>query len=114
MLHQGHIRRLLKQAEFIAYLERVTSHRIFRSNFIRPRLRIHSSRDIPTKITLSYRENYSHRSNHIEAPRDIPTELKETLFFLATKKCYKESKYVQFSFFDDNWHKVCICMLTAY
>ncbi|XP_011145853.2 transient receptor potential channel pyrexia [Harpegnathos saltator] len=85
---EGHIRRLLKQAEFIAHLERVTSHRIFRSSWLRPRLSIHSSRDIPAKMTLSYRENYSHRASHIEAPRDIPCELKEALFLLATKSCF--------------------------
>ncbi|XP_032677663.1 transient receptor potential channel pyrexia-like isoform X2 [Odontomachus brunneus] len=88
---EGHTRRLLKQADFIAHLERLTSHRIFRRNCLRPRLKIHSSRDIPTKITLSYRENYSHHVSHIEAPRDISCELKEALFLLATKNCYKNN-----------------------
>ncbi|EFN80263.1 Transient receptor potential channel pyrexia [Harpegnathos saltator] len=85
---KNHIRRLLKQAEFIAHWERVMSHRIFRSSWLRPRLNIHLSRDIPAKITLRYRENYSHRASNIEVPRDISCELKEALFLLATKPCF--------------------------
>ncbi|XP_072765725.1 transient receptor potential cation channel subfamily A member 1 homolog [Anoplolepis gracilipes] len=89
---EGHIRRLLKQAEFVAHLERVTSHRIFRSNWLHPRLRIllHSRRDIPTKITLFSRENYFHHVSHLtESPPKIPADLLEALFLLATKTFYK-------------------------
>lgn len=89
---EGHIRRLLKQAEFVAHLERVTSHRIFRGNWLHPRLRmlLHSRRDIPTKITLFSRENYFHHVNHLtESPSKIPADLVEALFLLATKTFYK-------------------------
>ncbi|XP_077274645.1 transient receptor potential cation channel subfamily A member 1 homolog isoform X2 [Temnothorax americanus] len=86
---EGHIRRLLKQAEFVAHLERVTSHRIFRSNWLHPRLRmlLHSRRDIPTKITLVSRENYFHHMSHFtESPPKIPADLIEALFLLATNE----------------------------
>ncbi|KYN39147.1 Transient receptor potential channel pyrexia [Trachymyrmex septentrionalis] len=85
---EGHIRRLLKQAEFVAHLERVTSHRIFRSNWLHPRLRmlLHSRRDIPTKITLVSRENYFHHMSHFtEPPPKISADLIDALFLLATK-----------------------------
>ncbi|XP_012535807.1 transient receptor potential channel pyrexia isoform X1 [Monomorium pharaonis] len=89
---EGHIRRLLKQAEFVAHLERVTSHRIFRSNWLHPRLRmlLHSRRDIPTKITLVSRENYFHHMSHFtESPLKIPADLIESLFLLAAKTSFK-------------------------
>ncbi|XP_070171397.1 transient receptor potential channel pyrexia [Polyergus mexicanus] len=85
---EGHIRRLLKQAEFVAHLERVMSHRIFRGNWLHPYLRmlLHSRRDIPTKITLFSRGNYFHQVNHLtESPPKIPADLIEALFLLATK-----------------------------
>lgn len=88
---EGHIRRLLKQAEFVAHLERVTSHRIFSSNWLHPRLRtlLHSRRDILTKITLVSRENYFHHTSHFtEAPPKIPADLMEALFLLATKTSF--------------------------
>ncbi|XP_025992946.2 transient receptor potential channel pyrexia [Solenopsis invicta] len=89
---EGYIRRLLKQAEFIAHLERLTSHRIFRSNWLHPRLRmlLHSRRDIPTKITLLSRENYFHHLSHFtESPPKIPADLIEALFLLASKKSFE-------------------------
>ncbi|KAM0734944.1 Transient receptor potential channel pyrexia [Formica fusca] len=81
---EGHIRRLLKQAEFVAHLERVMSHRIFRGNWLHPYLRmlLHSRRDIPTKIRLFSREKYFHLT---ESPPKIPADLIEALFLLATK-----------------------------
>ncbi|KAG5334525.1 PYX protein, partial [Acromyrmex charruanus] len=99
---EGHIRRLLKQAEFVAHLERVTSHRIFRSNWLHPRLRmlLHSRRDIPTKITLVSRENYFHHMNHFtEAPPKISVDLIEALFLLATKN---NNAVLFFSLMDKN------------
>ncbi|KAG7213479.1 hypothetical protein KM043_002750 [Ampulex compressa] len=79
---EGHIRRLLKQAEFVAHLERVMSHGIFRSNWLHPRLRVllDARRIIPTKITFYCRENYFH-----ESYRGIPATLIEALFLLASK-----------------------------
>ncbi|KAL6439459.1 hypothetical protein ACFW04_003941 [Cataglyphis niger] len=95
---EGHIRRLLKQAEFVAHLERVTSHRIFRGNWLHPRLRmlLHSRRDIPTKITLFSHENYFHHVSHLtESPPKIPADLIEALFLLATKNNNLTSKNVE-------------------
>ncbi|KAL0106053.1 hypothetical protein PUN28_016054 [Cardiocondyla obscurior] len=82
------IRRLLKQAEFVAYLERVTSRRIFRGNWLHPRLRmqLHLRHDIPTNITLVSRENYFHDMSHFaESPLKIPTQLMKALLQLAAK-----------------------------
>ncbi|XP_011632918.1 transient receptor potential channel pyrexia-like isoform X1 [Pogonomyrmex barbatus] len=90
---EGHIRRLLKQAEFVAHLERVLSHRIFRSKWIPRRIRIllQSRREIPTKIILYPRENYFNYMTYFEkeAPPKIPTNLIEALFVLATKTSFK-------------------------
>ncbi|XP_014616894.1 PREDICTED: transient receptor potential channel pyrexia-like isoform X2 [Polistes canadensis] len=48
----GHIRQLLKQAEFVAHLEKLTYHQIFKSNLLHPWLRtiVNSKRVMPTKI----------------------------------------------------------------
>ncbi|XP_043797474.1 transient receptor potential channel pyrexia-like isoform X2 [Apis laboriosa] len=78
---EGHIRQLLKQAEFVGHLERLTSHRIFRGNWLHPRLaRLLDSRRIPTKITFGYHKCYLH-----ESFSGIPTRLREALFLLATE-----------------------------
>ncbi|KOC69953.1 Transient receptor potential channel pyrexia [Habropoda laboriosa] len=78
---EGHIRQLLKQAEFVGHLERLTSHRIFRGNWLHPRLGtlLDSRRSIPTKITFGYHERYFHESSP-----SVPTRLREALFLLAT------------------------------
>ncbi|XP_033362264.1 transient receptor potential channel pyrexia-like isoform X1 [Bombus vosnesenskii] len=79
---EGHIRQLLKQAEFVAHLERLvlTSHRIFRRNWLHPRLArlLDSRRGIPTKITFCYHERYFHESS-----LGVPARLREALFLLA-------------------------------
>lgn len=79
---EGHIRQLLKQAEFVGHLERLTSHRIFRGNWLHPRLArlLDSRRGIPTKITFGYHKCYLH-----ESFPGIPTRLREALFLLATE-----------------------------
>nr|XP_034187818.1 transient receptor potential channel pyrexia-like [Osmia lignaria] len=78
----GHIRQLLKQAEFVGHLERLTSHRIFRSNWLHPRLSLllNSRRSIPTKITFGYHERYFRESSS-----GVPARLRETLFLLASR-----------------------------
>nr|XP_012134968.1 PREDICTED: transient receptor potential channel pyrexia-like [Megachile rotundata] len=77
----GHIRQLLKQSEFVGHLERLTSHRIFRSNWLHPRLSslLNSRRCIPTKITFGYHERYFRESSS-----GIPARLREALFLLAS------------------------------
>ncbi|CAL7934148.1 unnamed protein product [Xylocopa violacea] len=79
---EGHIRQLLKQAEFVGHLERLTSHEIFRGNWLHPWLaaRLNSRRSIPTKITFNYHERYFRESSH-----GVPARLKEALFQLASK-----------------------------
>ncbi|CAK9830093.1 Transient receptor potential channel pyrexia [Anthophora retusa] len=78
---EGHIRQLLKQAEFVGHLERLTSHRIFRGNWLHPRLGtlLDSRRSIPTKITFGYHERYFHESS-----LSVPARLREALFLLAS------------------------------
>ncbi|XP_017758573.1 PREDICTED: transient receptor potential channel pyrexia-like isoform X1 [Eufriesea mexicana] len=78
---EGHIRQLLKQAEFVGHLERLTSHRIFRGNWLHPRLArlLDSRRGIPTKITFGYHERYFHESSP-----GVPARLREALFLLAS------------------------------
>ncbi|XP_012228619.1 transient receptor potential channel pyrexia-like isoform X1 [Linepithema humile] len=77
---EGRIRRLLKQAEFIAHLERVTSHRIFRCKWLFCLIMI------PTKITLASRQSYHRISHLLEKPiPKIPADLIDALFLLANK-----------------------------
>lgn len=78
---QGHIRQLLKQAEFVGHLERLTSHRIFRGNWLHPRLGslLSPKRGIPTKITFDCHERYIRESS-----LKVPARLREALFLLAS------------------------------
>ncbi|KAK2577416.1 hypothetical protein KPH14_003525 [Odynerus spinipes] len=86
---EGHIRRLLKQAEFVAHLEKLTSNHIFRSNWLHPWLRtvVHSRRVVPTKILLHCRDNY-----HCDISRRISPELIESLYVLASRNCHKDDR----------------------
>jgi hypothetical protein len=78
---------LLKQAEFVAHLERVTSHRMFRSKWL------FSKRDIPTKITLASRESYHRISHLLEKPiPKISADLMDALFLLANKSSFSNDK----------------------
>ncbi|XP_043797475.1 transient receptor potential channel pyrexia-like isoform X3 [Apis laboriosa] len=87
---EGHIRQLLKQAEFVGHLERLTSHRIFRGNWLHPRLaRLLDSRRIPTKITFGYHKCYLH-----ESFSGIPTRLREALFLLATENSRRFERWI--------------------
>ncbi|XP_043497215.1 transient receptor potential channel pyrexia-like [Polistes fuscatus] len=78
----GHIRQLLKQAEFVAHLEKLTSHQIFKSNFLHSWFRkiVDSKRVMPTKIVLHCRDN-----NLCESCRGMSVKLIESLFLLASK-----------------------------
>ncbi|XP_046838840.1 transient receptor potential channel pyrexia-like isoform X1 [Vespa crabro] len=78
---EGHIRRLLKQAEFVAHLEKLTSHQIFKSNWLHPWFRtiVNSRRIVTTKMLLHCRDN-----NLYESFRGISIELMESLFRLAS------------------------------
>lgn len=88
---QGHIRQLLKQAEFVGHLERLTSHRIFRGNWLHPRLArlLDSRRGIPTKITFGYHKCYLH-----ESFPGIPSRLREALFLLATENSRRFERWI--------------------
>ncbi|EZA52439.1 Transient receptor potential channel pyrexia [Ooceraea biroi] len=100
---EGHIRRLLKQAEFVAHLERVTSHKIFRSNWLHPRFKmlLHSRRDIPTKIMLTSRENYFPHMSHItDSQRVICADLIEPLLQLATKTSFQNDNLTDKNIWD--------------
>ncbi|KAL2749866.1 transient receptor potential channel pyrexia-like [Vespula maculifrons] len=79
---EGHIRRLLKQAEFVAHLEKLTSHQIFKSNWLHPWFRtiVNSRRVVTTKMLLHCRDN-----NLYESFRGISIELMESLFLLASR-----------------------------
>ncbi|XP_043664815.1 transient receptor potential channel pyrexia-like isoform X2 [Vespula pensylvanica] len=79
---KGHIRRLLKQAEFVAHLEKLTSHQIFKSNWLHPWFRtiVNSRRVVTTKMLLHCRDN-----NLYESFRGISIELMESLFLLASR-----------------------------
>lgn len=81
LLNEGHIRRLLKQAAFVAHLEWVTSHRIFRSRLVHRFLRamLESKKTIPTRITLGMFTGYEN------GVHGIPEELVEVIFSLAAK-----------------------------
>ncbi|XP_014616893.1 PREDICTED: transient receptor potential channel pyrexia-like isoform X1 [Polistes canadensis] len=87
----GHIRQLLKQAEFVAHLEKLTYHQIFKSNLLHPWLRtiVNSKRVMPTKIVLHCRDN-----NLCESFRGISVELIESLFLLASKNNQQNENYL--------------------
>lgn len=88
---QGHIRRLLKQAEFVAHLEKLTSHQIFKSNWLHPWFRtiVNSRRVVTTKMLLHCRDN-----NLYESFRGISIELMESLFLLASRNNQQNERYV--------------------
>ncbi|KAL2740878.1 transient receptor potential channel pyrexia-like [Vespula squamosa] len=90
---EGHIRRLLKQAEFVAHLEKLTSHQIFKSNWLHPWFRtiVNSRRVVTTKMLLHYRDN-----NLYESFRGISIELMESLFLLASRNKQNECNRVGF------------------
>ncbi|XP_053979299.1 transient receptor potential channel pyrexia-like [Hylaeus volcanicus] len=96
---EGHIRQLLKQAEFVSHLEMLTSHRIFRSNWLHPRLSslLDSRRGIPTKITFGCREHYFHESSP-----GIPTKLKESLFLLASRNARDTESSITSGVYENN------------
>ncbi|OXU18737.1 hypothetical protein TSAR_000687 [Trichomalopsis sarcophagae] len=75
----GHIQRLLKQTEFVAHLERVTDHRIFRSRWINKHLKgfIESKRRIPTKLIINITGNLANSN------LGVPFELAENLIEIA-------------------------------
>ncbi|XP_011172017.2 transient receptor potential channel pyrexia-like [Solenopsis invicta] len=81
---EGHIRRLKKQAEFVAHLERVMSHRIFRSNWLHHRLRsLLFLRCNITSYILLFPERHFYDWK-------IPVHVKEALFLL-TQKSFKNN-----------------------
>ncbi|XP_025987877.2 transient receptor potential channel pyrexia-like isoform X5 [Solenopsis invicta] len=84
---EGHIRRLMKQAKFVAHLEKVMSHRIFHRPWLHHLLRklFRSRRKITTTIVLSSHKKYFRYMNPFMNPPKIPTHLKEALFPLARK-----------------------------
>ncbi|XP_076238945.1 transient receptor potential channel pyrexia [Calliopsis andreniformis] len=86
LVKEGHIRQLLKQAEFIGHIEMLTSHRIFRNNWLH--WLIESRRNIPTKITFRYYGNYP------KSYLSIPTMLREALFLLASKQSLRNKSLV--------------------
>ncbi|XP_015598034.1 transient receptor potential channel pyrexia [Cephus cinctus] len=77
---EGHIRRLLKQAEFVAHLERITSHPLFRNKWVHRKLQafLDSRQSIPTRIELPADGTYN-RNTH-----EIHNDLVEALFTLAS------------------------------
>lgn len=90
---QGHIRRLLKQAEFVAHLEKLTSHQIFKSNWLHPWFKtiVNSRRLVTTKMLLHCRDN-----NLYESIRGISIELMESLFLLASRNNQRKERYVSY------------------
>ncbi|KAI4498013.1 hypothetical protein M0802_006837 [Mischocyttarus mexicanus] len=78
----GHTRRLVKQAEFVAHLEKLRSHHVFKNEYLHRfcRLFVNSKRLVPTKIWLHYRDN-----NLCESFQGISVELMESLFLLASR-----------------------------
>ncbi|XP_020298541.1 transient receptor potential channel pyrexia-like [Pseudomyrmex gracilis] len=84
---EGHIRQLLKQAEFIAQLEKLISHKIFQNNLLRFRLLRKLRCNISTKITLSHCSNYFYLDYS-----KIPTHLLEALYLLAIKTSHNKSE----------------------
>nr|BAN81930.1 transient receptor potential A5 channel [Solenopsis invicta] len=91
---EGHIRRLMKQANFVAHLEKVTHHlsnHFFYGTWLHRLLRnfsgkiFRSRRKITTTIIVSSREKCFRYMNRIMIPTKIPTHLKEALFSLARK-----------------------------
>ncbi|XP_046474385.1 transient receptor potential channel pyrexia [Neodiprion pinetum] len=81
ILKEGYIRRLLKQAEFVAHLEWVTSHRIFKSRLVPRYLRMmyESKKMIPTQITLGVLTEYGKKNT------GISEELIDALFDIAMR-----------------------------
>ncbi|XP_046750138.1 transient receptor potential channel pyrexia-like [Diprion similis] len=81
ILKEGYIRRLLKQAEFVAHLEWVTSHRIFRSRVVPRYLRamLELKKTIPTQITLGVLTEYGQKNT------GFSEELIDALFDVAMR-----------------------------
>ncbi|XP_076673134.1 transient receptor potential channel pyrexia isoform X2 [Andrena cerasifolii] len=96
---EGHIRQLLKQAEFVGHLERLTSHRIFRSNWLHPWLSslLDSRSGVPIKITIGYRGHYFRHSS-----AGVPAELKEALFQLASRNSRDNESSVMSGKYENN------------
>ncbi|XP_039315391.1 serine/threonine-protein phosphatase 6 regulatory ankyrin repeat subunit B isoform X2 [Solenopsis invicta] len=85
---EGHTRRLMKQAQFVAHLEKVMSHRTFCSDWLPCHLKnfLRSRVEIKTEITLVYnKKNINVSTYSLEPPNRIPVHLKEALFLLVRK-----------------------------
>ncbi|XP_020712175.2 transient receptor potential channel pyrexia-like [Athalia rosae] len=81
LLNEGHVRRLLKQAEFVAHLEWLTSHRTFQSRFVPKFLRevLKSKNMVLTQMSIGMFTGFEIGAGN------IPDELVEVLFELAAK-----------------------------
>ncbi|XP_078033209.1 transient receptor potential cation channel subfamily A member 1 [Augochlora pura] len=80
--NQGHIDKLLKQAEFVSHLERLISHPIFRSSCLpaRVQLFLNLRRNIPNTFHFHY-----HKRNSGELSANISAHQREALSLLAFK-----------------------------